>query len=82
MKSVDSTYQLDSDLRPFEEKYKILEDEDILGEGASGTVRLCLKMIRRDDAKPKKKSLKRQVFKRNESSPLVINYLAKLTPKV
>ena len=40
--SPDSAYELEEDLRTFEEKYEIIDDNNILGQGCASVVKRCV----------------------------------------
>ena len=79
--SPDSNCELEEDLRTFEEKYRIIDNQPILGEGCSSVVKICV--MRQADKKASIVSDQahgRRVFKKHESSPLLHNILSKLSP--
>lgn len=86
--SPDSNYELEEDLRTFEEKYKIIDESNILGEGCSSVVKICVLRAPRpakdgNGDKEKSGSPRRRVYKKHESSPLLCyrNMLDKDSPK-
>lgn len=77
--SPDSAYELEEDLRTFEEKYEVLDDNEILGQGCSSVVKLCvLRSTEQKREAAEARSPGRRVFKKHESSPLLSHIMAKV----
>lgn len=77
--SPDSAYELEEDLRTFEEKYKVLDDGDILGQGCSSVVKLCvLRSAEQKREASEAVSPVRRTYKKHESSPLLSHIMQKV----
>lgn len=71
-------YELEEDLRTFEEKYMIINNDQILGEGCSSVVKTCI--LKDPDYVPQSDEKIRE-YNENDSSPLLAHNLSRITPE-